>query len=647
MNKNDANKIIEIRTFEQYILELFSENMLSGTTHTYIGQEATAVALMKYICETDKIFSNHRCHGHYLAYGGPEKKLLAELMSKKSGICEGRGGSQHIHYKNFYTNGVQGGIVANALGLAWADKIKKTEGITVVFIGDGTLGQGLVYESANMASIYECPILFVVEDNSYAMSTQRERAVSGSITKRFEAFGIETSEITSNSVDSLSEAFEHAVNYVRNSKKPYCQVVHNYRLGAHSKGDDYRDENEIAEWRKHDPILDVIDHYGEQYFHSHENEYKQRLEEYVNELINEETLDISSYTLGFEQSSNVVSRDYFSVESNKVLEQINRALDEVMLENNEIVLIGEDIEDPYGGAFRVTKGLSTKYEGRVINTPISEAALMGAGVGMALNGIIPIVEIMFSDFVTLGFDQILNHATKYQWIYGEGINVPLIIRIPSGGGRGYGPTHSQSMEKYLLGIPYLNIVCLNRILEIKNFYKDIILTNASPLVVVENKKMYSEREYSVNAGRLEEFYVSSYSNGIGPSILLELDKNVDADVTLITYGGMVDIALSVAKDMLIEHEIFCKVIVLTQLAPFPIADLEEMNIKGKIVTLEEGNEFHGIGTEIIAQLAKCNIGCGYCSIASMDIPIPNGVDLEHQSRPNESKVKDAILKFVG
>ena len=138
---------VKIRAFERTALELFAQDKLSGTTHTYIGQEATAAAAMSFVGERDVVFSNHRCHGHYLAYGGDERALLAEIMSKESGLCGGRGGSQHIHYKNFYTNGIQGGILPNALGVAFAKKLDQKKDRTVVFLGDGTLGQGVVYET--------------------------------------------------------------------------------------------------------------------------------------------------------------------------------------------------------------------------------------------------------------------------------------------------------------------------------------------------------------------------------------------------------------------------------------------------------------------------------------------------------------------
>ena len=173
----DYRQLFRIRNFEKKILDLFSQNKLTGTTHTCQGQEATPVALMDYLEEQDSIFGSHRCHGYFIAYAKTPKPLLAEIMGKKSGMCKGRGGSQHVCYKNFTTNGVQGGIVPNATGIAYAEKCKGSNGIAVAILGDGTLGQGVVYESMNMASIIGAPVLYIIEDNCYAMMMDRKKSI--------------------------------------------------------------------------------------------------------------------------------------------------------------------------------------------------------------------------------------------------------------------------------------------------------------------------------------------------------------------------------------------------------------------------------------------------------------------------------------
>lgn len=653
--KRQARKIIEIRTFEETILRLFSENKLSGTTHTCIGEEATAVGLMEHIAEEDKVFSNHRCHGHYLAYGGPKEALLAEIMSKESGLCQGRGGSQHIHYKNFFSNGVQGGIVPNALGVAWADKLKNQTGVTVVFIGDGTLGQGLVYESFNMAALYGCPVLFVIEDNSYAMSTKRENAVSGSILKRAEAFGIETAEITSNDVEELDACFEKAFAYVREQRKPFCQIVHNYRLAAHSKGDDFRDTEEIAAWKKKDPVVLLEEKLGREFCDACTEQANAEMTQIIDTLEKQNIISIDEYTKQYykEMQQRIAQKaaghendTFFALQADKVLNGIHDAIETLMKNRQDIVLMGEDICDPYGGAFRVTKGLSTQFPDRVINTPISEAAMAGASVGLAMNHMIPMVEIMFGDFVSLCFDQILNHAGKYAWVYGDGVKVPAIFRIPSGGGRGYGPTHSQSLEKYLLGIPMINMVALTTVLDVKKLYLHAVECTEHPLIVIENKKMYGERMKPYQDGRIGDFAATISHLDFSPAVKLSLDEDNRPDVTLITYGGMVQTALDAAEELMLKEEIQMDVIVFTQLAPFPMNDLCALLDCDCIGTLEEGNETGGVGSEIISRLAQAAIGKKYFKIASRDIPIPNGVALEKQMVPATEDVVSLVKSYL-
>ncbi len=248
-------KMFLIRKFEELLLDLFSKGKLFGTTHTYVGQEAIAVSVMEHLNEADVVFSNHRCHGHFLAKEDDPEGLLAEIMGRKNGVCGGRGGSQHLHKNNFYSNGIQGGTVANALGMAFAEKYNQTGNIVVVFMGDGTWGVGISYESLNMASLWSVPLLVVVENNRYAQSTPLELNLAGSIIQRVQAFDIEVDEVESNDVAVLYPKFEEAVKFVREKQKPFVQIVNTYRLNAHSKGDDDRSKGEVEKWWEKEPLL--------------------------------------------------------------------------------------------------------------------------------------------------------------------------------------------------------------------------------------------------------------------------------------------------------------------------------------------------------------------------------------------------------
>jgi TPP-dependent pyruvate/acetoin dehydrogenase alpha subunit len=237
------------------VLANFGRGIFFGTTHTCLGQEANAVGVLADISEDDVVFSNHRCHGHFLAYGGDARALFAELMGRKTGICGGRGGSQHIHWRNFYSNGIQGGIIPIATGTALAEKYKRSTAVSIAFLGDGTMGEGVIYEAFNLASLWKAPILFVVENNHIAQTTPIELAVAGSIPARFSAFGIPSTQIETSDVREVTKISSSLLSQVRQDQSPQALIIDTHRFGPHSKGDDTRNSELIEAMRsKSDPI---------------------------------------------------------------------------------------------------------------------------------------------------------------------------------------------------------------------------------------------------------------------------------------------------------------------------------------------------------------------------------------------------------
>lgn len=248
-------QMVLIRRFEEKLLAAFEQGIFHGTTHTYIGQEANAVGVLSQLDEMDIVVSNHRCHGHFLAYGGDPVALYAELMGKASGVCGGRGGSQHLHWRNFYSNGIQGGIVPLATGMALAEKHKGSGAMVMVFIGDGTLGEGVLYEALNMASLWSVPILYVLENNRIAQTTPIQLAMAGEISPRFEAFDIPSLHMDSSDVLEIAAQASTLIRDVHMGSRPRALVIDTVRFGAHSKGDDTRPEAEMADLRaRRDPL---------------------------------------------------------------------------------------------------------------------------------------------------------------------------------------------------------------------------------------------------------------------------------------------------------------------------------------------------------------------------------------------------------
>jgi acetoin:2,6-dichlorophenolindophenol oxidoreductase subunit alpha len=274
-----------IRRTEETLLDLFSQGLLFGTVHTCIGQEAIAVGVVNAIDKSkDVIWSNHRGHGHFLAYCDDIEGLIAEVMGKETGVCRGIGGSQHLHCNNFYTNGILGGTVACAVGSAMAEKKKNTGAITVVFLGDGAMGEGIVYESLNMASLWQLPVLFVLEHNQYAQTTPTSLAHTGDLSNRPRAFGIETREIKADNVISVNRLAQECAHKVRSHQKPLFITMHTYRFAPHSKGDDVRPLAEIETAKRSDPLTHLrwaLAQINEHRVASIENEVDMRIAEAV------------------------------------------------------------------------------------------------------------------------------------------------------------------------------------------------------------------------------------------------------------------------------------------------------------------------------------------------------------------------------
>jgi acetoin:2,6-dichlorophenolindophenol oxidoreductase subunit alpha len=246
-------QMVLIRIVEERLLELFSQGQIFGTTHTSIGQEANAVGVLNALDrDKDIVWSNHRCHGHFIAYSGEIEGLIAEIMGRVTGVCGGRGGSQHLCFHNFHSNGIQGGISPVAVGCALARK--DTGAVAVAFLGDGTMGEGIVYESLNLASVFNAPVVFVVEDNDIAQTTPKDLVVSGSIIARAEPFGIRTFSYDGNDPIEINKLATEAVDYARQESRPAWLYLRTERMGPHSKGDDTRSESRMKQARSRDPI---------------------------------------------------------------------------------------------------------------------------------------------------------------------------------------------------------------------------------------------------------------------------------------------------------------------------------------------------------------------------------------------------------
>ncbi len=636
-------KAILIRSVEQRLLELFKEGRLFGTVHTCIGQEWTGVAIAEALQDGDLIFSNHRCHGHYLAKTGDVEGLIGEIMGKQNGMCGGRGGSQHICSQGFYSNGIQGGIVPVAAGLAMAQKVSGTGLIAVVFIGDGTLGEGVLYETLNIASKWELPLLVVLENNYYAQSTSQQQTLAGSILARGDAFGIKTAHSNTWDPDELLTTAADCVGYVRNESRPLFLQIDTYRLMAHSKGDDDRDPEEVKEYWTKDPIEIFRQHTDSK----HILEIDRKVQAIIDTAVSRsDATAYSAMSVVDDEGSDSKTVEWMATHipsSERMVNLIHLSLQRNMQQNGKIILLGEDIEGPYGGAFKVTKNLSQEYPGRVRNTPISESALIGIGNGLALNGMLPVCEVMFGDFLGLAFDQLLNHASKFRYMYNEQVRVPLVVRTPMGGKRGYGPTHSQSIEKHFMGLPGTRMLALHSRYDPGLVYDELLSSIDRPTIVIENKLLYGLRV----TDQVPDGFVLEHNQEQFPTTRI---RPLGApDLTVLCYGGMLVDAERAIQQLCDEHEIFCEILCPLQLYPFhPWPVIESLQHTHKLLIVEEGMSFAALGSELLAQISELKPGVlrQVWRVASPNHPIPSSGPLEKHCLPGESHITEAVLEMM-
>ena len=329
----------------------------------------------------------------------------------------------------------------------------------------------------------------------------------------------------------------------------------------------------------------------------------------------------------------------------RVLNHLNESLHKILDHDTRSIIIGEDILDPYGGAFKVTQGLSSRFPDRVITTPISEAGIVGLAIGFALKGYKPIVEIMFGDFVTLIADQLINQLSKMCWMYNEKLKLNLVIRTPMGGRRGYGPTHSQTLEKLFMGIPGLTIAAVSNVFDPGLILKRATLTTNSPVFLVENKLLYTE--FLLTEKQLVKQYGLNLSVDEADFPTITLFHNHEPDITLITYGGMVPLVLEAVERLHQEEDLDCAIVVPHCLSPLNIDPLSESAmISRRIVVVEEGISAWGWGAEVVAALSNIALESPPQRVGAAMTPIPAARTLENQTLPQVQDIYDAVIRTI-
>jgi 2-oxoisovalerate dehydrogenase E1 component len=631
-----------IRLTEQLILDQFSRGLVSGTTHTCLGQEIAALSVVRALDHAeDAVLSNHRNHGHFLTYSGDFLGLVAEIMGREAGVCRGRGGSQHLAWQHFHSNGVQGGMTGISAGLALARKKQASGAVVAAMIGDGTLGQGLVYESMNLASVWQVPLLLVVENNGIAQTTYTRETIGGSIVQRGAAFGFTTWHLSDDDPQFCAKVAD-VVAQMRAGGRPGYLVLDTCRMGPHSKGDDLREGEEMAAMRRRDPVAAL----GRQLPEAIRLRIEARNTRFIDEI---RTLAEASPEARYRDvpehifAAQAVSEPRLSypapVAGQNVRQAINAGLRHLLATIPEALLLGEDLHDPYGGAFKVTQGLSTDYPGRVISTPISEAGVTGASIGLALAGFKPIMEVMFADFLTLCMDQLYNHAVKFPGMFSD-MAVPLVIRTPSGGRRGYGATHSQSPEHLFASVPGLTVVYGSHRHDVARLLIDATLRWPYPVLFLEHKLLYAEKQDSADYAEL-----TVEAGDAAAHLFPTLRRGaIDPDVTLLTYGGMLPVVEAAATRLTEAEELAVEVVVPALLAPLPQGTLiNHLRTRRRIVMVEESQYHYGVAAELAACLLENGYRGNILRIGAPPVPIASARSLERQLLPDEKHIVARVL----
>ena len=441
-------------------------------------------------------------------------------------------------------------------------------------------------------------------------------------------------------MSNLDETVAKAVLTSRERSTPSLINIATYRLNPHSKGDDLRDKAEIDGFCACDPLTIAIAEY------SHYREfYKSIVAEtsaYAEAAFEKPTLAPNIY---FDDQFGASKREYAEPAFSEVVkrsdarvaQQLNQYYRKLLENDPNAFFIGEDIEDPYGGAFKVAKGLTVAFPDRALTTPISEAAITGVAIGLSLCGRRSFVEIMFGDFITYAFDQIVNNASKFHHMYYKRVSCPVIVRTPMGGRRGYGPTHSQSLERFLIGIDNCRTISLNSLVDVDRQLAGLADV-LGPAIVLENKSDYAAKTFSAPEGFLVEL-----SDDLFPAIRVR-PEHAMCNVTLVSFGGMARYVADRLAEIFFETDVVPELIALTSLHPLDLTAVEQsLQNTGKIVCIEEGALFGSFGAELLAQLME-RIGTDFRAVrlGGRPVPILSAPALEDSTLPNLSDICRAV-----
>jgi len=642
-----------IRHFEDELLHASRRGDLADATHLCIGQEAIAVGTMAALEPSDLITSTHRGHGHCIAKGADPQRMMAELYGKACGYCRGRGGSMHIADFSLGicgANGIVGAGMPIANGIALAAKLKGTGQVCLSFFGDGAANQGAFHEALNLAALWSLPVVFICENNAYAVSMASHESMKiENVADRAAAYGMPGVVVDGNDVLAVRGATREAVALARSGGGPTLVECKTYRMTGHyaMDPDRYRPREERQWWAKHnDPleraaqrILEAAPELGDELKHlkaAAKAEIKAAVR-FAHEMECPAVDDRAVHVFTPQAPLRDSRPAHADAPEKTFVEALSEALGEEMDRDESVIVIGEDVAKR-GGAFQVTAGFLERFGAeRVRDTPISEAAIIGCGVGAAMQGLRPVTEIMFSDFVTVAMDQIANQAAKMRYMFGGQVSVPLVIRASSGcAGRARAAQHSQSLEAWFMHTPGLKVAYPSTPAEAKGLLTAAI-RDEDPVLFLEHKGLY-QMKGPVPAGE--------YVIPLGKADV----KRAGRDLTIVTYARAVHTALD-AAERLAKDGIAADVLDLRTLVPLDVeALLASVRKTGRVLVLTEDCRTAGAAAEIIALVtdhAFEALKAAPIRLTAEDVPLPYSVPLQDCVLPSVGQVLEAARGLAG
>ena len=626
------------RMIEEKMLVLLRQGKISKW-FSGIGQEAIAVGAALALHKDEWIFPLHRNLGVFTSRNMPLHKLFMQWQGNKEGYSKGRERSFHFGSKEHHICGMishLGPQLALADGVALAHKLKKEDKVAIAFTGEGGTSEGDFHEALNVAAVWDLPVIFIIENNGYGLSTPtNEQYRCESLVERARGYGMDGVKIDGNNILAVYDTIKGVRDYCITNQKPYLIECMTFRMRGHEEasGTKYVPSYLFDIWKEKDPIKNFEDFLITEnvlttaLVESTRTEFKQAIEDELQIGFNAKPMvidteeELEDLYAPFIKSNSVTVIDNASahytplaVNEKRFIDGISEGLKQSLQQHPNLIIMGQDIAE-YGGAFKITEGFVEEFgKERIRNTPICESAIVGAALGLSLEGYKAVMEMQFADFVSVGFNQIVNNLAKLHYRWGQQADV--VVRMPTGGGVGAGPFHSQSNEAWFTKVPGLKIVYPSTPLDAKGLLIAAI-NDPNPVLYFEHKALYR----SITGNIPEEYY----------EIEMGKARHVRSgdEISIITYGA----GVHWAEDYAAGHpEVSIDILDLRSLAPLDYSAIRSaVQRTGRVLIMHEDTLIGGIGGEVAAWIAEhcfSLLDAPVMRCASLDTPIPFNIELE-------------------